>query len=322
MPESPALPTAYEVLGVSASADQDQVRRAYRRLLRETHPDTGGSAARFHAVQHAWDRLRDPSDRAAYDRGKGVPVSAADAGSPASAGQARPRCGQGRSSPRARCYGRPGRHARERFLTAIQEWADGEGLRGDPYDPALVRAAPRAIRQHLAKALAEESTARTVSGLGIGYTSWNEVATATPEYSIDHVVLGPAGLFAIRSEDWGGEIRLVKAEIVGDALASGEQPIHSLVRSTRRLARSLGVRFTAFAIVVPDEALAEPALPVEHGSHVGSVLIRRSLVPHLLRTGLRGMQGRGTGPIGTARISVGDAFEVRTRLQNGIRVTP
>jgi len=70
MLDSPASPTPYEVLGVPASADQNELRRAYRRLLRETHPDTGGSADRFHAVQAAWERIGDPAARAQYDRGR------------------------------------------------------------------------------------------------------------------------------------------------------------------------------------------------------------------------------------------------------------
>ena len=53
MPDSPVSATPYEVLGVAAAATQDELRVAYRRLLRETHPDTGGDSARFIAVQLA-----------------------------------------------------------------------------------------------------------------------------------------------------------------------------------------------------------------------------------------------------------------------------
>ena len=64
---------------------------------------------------------------------------------------------------------------RERFLVLMREWAGrGAGL-DDPYDPALVRSAPREIRHLLADALAEEATARAVSSLGIGYTIWSNV---------------------------------------------------------------------------------------------------------------------------------------------------
>ena len=74
MSDSPAAPSPYEVLGVRPDVSHDELRRAYRRLLRETHPDTGGTAAAFQAVQQAWELVGDPEDRARYDRGEGVAV--------------------------------------------------------------------------------------------------------------------------------------------------------------------------------------------------------------------------------------------------------
>ena len=68
--------------------------------------------------------------------------------------------------------------------------------------------APREIRHTLADALAEEATARTLSTLGIGYTVWHDVATGAPEDKIDHIVLGPTGLVAMLSEDFGGPVRV------------------------------------------------------------------------------------------------------------------
>jgi len=62
--ESPLSASPYEVLGVAATASHDQLRRAYRQKLRETHPDTGGAAIRFHAVQHAWELIGTPEARA------------------------------------------------------------------------------------------------------------------------------------------------------------------------------------------------------------------------------------------------------------------
>src|SRR5690606_32915454 len=103
----------------------------------------------------------------------------------------------------------------------------------DPYEPALVHSAPRGIRRLLAEAIAEESTARAVSSLGIGYTIWNDVATSSPAHGdtkIDHIVLGPAGLFAIRSQDWGSEVRVRRGELVGEGLAEGERPFRELSR--------------------------------------------------------------------------------------------
>ncbi|TAJ46787.1 MAG: heat-shock protein [Herbiconiux sp.] len=343
MPDSPAAPTPYEVLGVDPGVGHDELRRAYRRLLRQTHPDTGGDSVRFVAVQRAWERIGTPEERAAYDRGasafggRGGDGGAHPAGASGSAstsatgfGSAYGPGGRGSSasngraassSVRARTYGHPGGQEREQYLNLIREWV-GRGVTiDDPYDPALVRSAPREVRAWLAKAIAEESTAGLVSTLGIGYTIWNNVLTGrssggVPE-TIDHVVLGPAGLFAIQSEDWGGAVRLRKDELVGESLHPDAEPLHELSRGAKALGRSLGVRFTALVIVVPDDALTEPLEEVTRGRLAGSVVVRRSLLPQLLRNGAG---GAASSFAGADRTSIDRAFELRTRLQSGIRL--
>jgi DnaJ domain len=58
----------YEVLGVGRRASEDDVRRAYRALVREVHPDKGGSPEEFHAVQTAYEVLSDEGKRREYDQ--------------------------------------------------------------------------------------------------------------------------------------------------------------------------------------------------------------------------------------------------------------
>jgi len=57
----------YAVLGVARDADQAAIHAAYRDGVRRTHPDAGGSATAFEAVQEAYDLLRDPARRRAWD---------------------------------------------------------------------------------------------------------------------------------------------------------------------------------------------------------------------------------------------------------------
>ena len=66
-------PDLYALLGVAPTADAAEIARAYRRRVREVHPDTAGSAgepAELAAVQEAYLVLREPARRAAYDAGR------------------------------------------------------------------------------------------------------------------------------------------------------------------------------------------------------------------------------------------------------------
>jgi molecular chaperone DnaJ len=60
----------YAVLGVSREAGQDEIKRAYRRLAREMHPDVNPEAEeQFKEVTQAYEVLSDPEKRQRYDLG-------------------------------------------------------------------------------------------------------------------------------------------------------------------------------------------------------------------------------------------------------------
>ncbi|MBV9529281.1 molecular chaperone DnaJ [Sphingomonas sp.] len=62
----------YELLGVARGADDGAIKAAYRKLAKEHHPDRKNgckeSEAHFKAINEAYDVLKDPNKRAAYDR--------------------------------------------------------------------------------------------------------------------------------------------------------------------------------------------------------------------------------------------------------------
>lgn len=57
----------YQILGVSKSASADDIKRAYRRLAMEHHPDRGGNSEKFQEIQEAYSTLSDPTKKQLYD---------------------------------------------------------------------------------------------------------------------------------------------------------------------------------------------------------------------------------------------------------------
>src|SRR4051795_3988883 len=62
----------YELLGIQRGADDASIKAAYRQMAKEHHPDRQNGCkdaeARFKAINEAYDVLKDPQKRAAYDR--------------------------------------------------------------------------------------------------------------------------------------------------------------------------------------------------------------------------------------------------------------
>ncbi len=61
----------YKIMGVDRDASQDEIKRAYRKLARKYHPDVSkepDAEEKFQELQEAYEVLKDPEKRAAYDR--------------------------------------------------------------------------------------------------------------------------------------------------------------------------------------------------------------------------------------------------------------
>ena len=57
----------YSVLGVDKNADQETIKRAYRKLAAQHHPDRGGDKNKFQEIQAAYDTLSDTEKKSQYD---------------------------------------------------------------------------------------------------------------------------------------------------------------------------------------------------------------------------------------------------------------
>ena len=57
----------YQTLGINKNASPDDIKKAYRKLASQHHPDKGGDTNKFQEIQVAYDTLSDPNKRAQYD---------------------------------------------------------------------------------------------------------------------------------------------------------------------------------------------------------------------------------------------------------------
>ena len=110
------------------------------------------------------------------------------------------------------------------------------------------------------------------------------------------------------SEDWGAPVGVKRGDLIGEGLEPGEKPLAQLGGRARVLARAAKVRFSALVIVVEDDQAAESLTQLGSVRGAQGMLVQRSRLVNLIRTGLPGVGVGGT-----------DLFEVRTRLQAAVR---
>jgi len=58
----------YEILEVNKNATPEEIKRAYRKLALQHHPDKGGSKEKFQELGNAYEVLSDPNRRAQYNK--------------------------------------------------------------------------------------------------------------------------------------------------------------------------------------------------------------------------------------------------------------
>ena len=74
----------YDILGISRSASEQEIKKAYRSKAHQLHPDKGGEKAAFQEINEAYQVLGDKNKRAQYDQfgsvGRGTPSSGGGGG--------------------------------------------------------------------------------------------------------------------------------------------------------------------------------------------------------------------------------------------------
>lgn len=137
----------YTVLGVGPRASAEEIKAAYRALVKLHHPDAGGDATTILALNAAWEVLGDPEARRLHDRGRQGRISAS-AAEPASG---RRQAGQGGSNGHATAIDRDSQLLQwlqqvynpiDRLLAQVINPfpAQLRELSADPYDDQLMEA--------------------------------------------------------------------------------------------------------------------------------------------------------------------------------------
>ncbi|GAA3321317.1 J domain-containing protein [Paeniglutamicibacter sulfureus] len=262
--------THYEVLGVAPTASATEIKSAYRKAARLTHPDHGGDARDFAAVTLAYETLIDSAARTRYDRSYGTESSylrgkapAPEAGgSPSDGGSMRFGTGNARpSATDATTYlpalDVPGAIDRETSVRQVHGTPRKRGIFGAQ---ARLARENRTVQLLVRRVLPSLPSTRLVNGLhapGGGY--------------IDHVLLGGYRLALIHSMMLPkGVYRWDGASLLRDGKHIDPPRIAPLVHEMQRLFPELNV--TGWTVILsPDGNLHEPVIDYARGAEPGPI---------------------------------------------------
>ena len=152
----------YDELGVSSHASAEEIKAAYRQLVKQHHPDAGGDDQRMLALNAAWEVLGDAERRRAFDRTRASRTAAA----PQDLSQARRAHGQAVSADGALVeWLRQVYSPIDRLLGEVINPfpAQLKALSADPYDDALMEAFCAYIEQSQAKLEKVETLYRSMA---------------------------------------------------------------------------------------------------------------------------------------------------------------
>ena len=146
----------------------------------------------------------------------------------------------------------------------------------------------------------------------MGYTVWHDVAAAgrgaDPDAKIDHIVLGPSGLYGILSEDFGGPVRVRRGELVGDGVVGRADRGAGRADARRWRARRASASAARSSCCPTTTCSTRSPSSARCAARPWSV-VSRSALSTVLRRGITGAR----------EIGGNEVFDVRTRLQQAVR---
>ncbi|MFJ3956414.1 J domain-containing protein [Arthrobacter sp. NPDC090010] len=269
---APSGQSHYEILGVPVTASTQDIKAAYRRAARISHPDLGGDPERFRAVTLAYEVLVDQKTRAGYDASYGGGSSRAGT-SPAAgngtgvweAGTTSHTTSRG-SGPKTKSTDPavfvPPLDGPGQLLTPVEARLQMHGMprrRGIFGAEARIRREQRAMQILLRHVVAQQPSARLINGLRApdGKTYIDHAVLAGYRLALVDSMVLPHGAYA-----WDGERLLHGGRSVLPPLLS-----HS-VRHLQDLFPELHV--TGWTMVLsPDENLHQPVIDRRPGASGG-----------------------------------------------------